>query len=141
MKRLIDKQTISIDNHGRGTREALNWDDSAKDVHLDKKTNTRIGGRLQKVRIKIPINSSRSISVTNQNGEEIEIPRRLRNEIMDAFADELIRRRFVVDLVDSLKNFESNQIGRKPNKHLLIFRSISVSNCQSKPWKHMSMMY
>ena len=44
IKKLIDNQTIIIDDHKRGSGEIKNWYDLANDVHIDKLTNFRIEG-------------------------------------------------------------------------------------------------
>ena len=86
LKRLIEDQTIIIDDHIRGNRELKNWDDPSVDVHIDKSTNSKINGEWQRVRIRVPINSNRPIKVENKKGKLEEIPRRLKKEIKDAFS-------------------------------------------------------
>lgn len=109
LKKLIENQTITIDDHKRGTGEIKDWNDLSSDVHIDKSTHFRIEGKRQKVRIKIPINSDQPIKIENfKNSKKIkEIPKQLFNEIKDALGDKTLRDRFTNDLVDTLKNFGS----------------------------------
>ena len=107
LRSLIEKQVITIDDHTRGCDKINNWDDSSIDVHLDKKTKYRIQGKYVEVRIKIPINSDRDITI-KKNGREIEsIPQKISKEIEGAFRDKKIRDSFVKDLVDVLRTFAS----------------------------------
>jgi len=106
IKKLIDNQTIIIDDHKRGSGEVKNWNDSANDVHIDKSTNLRIDGRYQKVRIRIPINSERPVKIENSRNESIDsIPKKIIKEIKEAFEDKETRDRFIKDLIDTLRNF------------------------------------
>ena len=57
LKELINEQTVIIDDHKRGSREAKNWDDQSRDIHIDKTTNFPLDGKIQKLKIRIPINS------------------------------------------------------------------------------------
>ena len=98
MKRLLNNQAIFIDDHKRGVGHA-NFDDPSADIHLDKKAN---GGLY---RIKIPLNSERSIQILIKGKERQTIPRELRREIQEAFIDEEKREGFVKDLVAVLKNY------------------------------------
>jgi hypothetical protein len=63
LRPLLEKQTIRIDDHKRGTREIKNWDDPGADVHIDKRTKYKVNGKVQSVTIRIPINNNRQISV------------------------------------------------------------------------------
>lgn len=108
LKPLLKKQKITIDDHKRGCREQKSWDDKTVDVHLDKTTKTRINGKHQEVRIKIPINSDKKISIERAKKEIDEIPSKLKKEIIDAFNDKKIREDFIEDLVSILKNYESH---------------------------------
>lgn len=108
IKGLIDNQTIIIDDHKRGNREKKNWDDPAADVHIDKITDYPMEGKRQEVRIRIPINSDRQISIENARKQEINnIPRQLRKEIRKAFENKKSRERFVKDLIEILKDFDT----------------------------------
>ncbi len=108
LKSLIDNQTIIIDDHNRGNREIKNWDNNAADVHIDKTTNYPVNGKRQNIRIKVPINSDRPIKIENAKKKVLdEIPRQLRREIQDAFEDKQTRDRFIRDVVDSIRNFDT----------------------------------
>lgn len=107
LKPLIKKQKIIIDDHKRGSREEKNWDDKRIDVHLDKRTRTKIDGKYQEVIIRIPLNSERNISIENAKKESSDIPSKLKNEIFDAFSNKEIREDFISDLISILDDFKS----------------------------------
>jgi len=108
LRPLIDKQKIRIDDHKRGNREIKNWKDKALDVHIDKETYYPIDGKIQKVKIRVPINSDRAVSVEIGKGSrQTEVPRRLKKEIIDALSNNEIREPFIKDVVDVLKDFDS----------------------------------
>ena len=93
---LIKKQTIIIDDHKRGSQEVKNWDDPSCDIHIDKTTNFPLNGKIQKVRIRIPINSDRSITIENEKRQEVnKVPRKLYREINKALEDKQIRNNFI----------------------------------------------
>lgn len=126
LRELIKDQTIIIDDHKRGSREAKNWDDTRNDIHIDKTTNFPLNGRIQKVRIRIPINSERPISIENEKKQVVdEIPRKLRREISKAFENKESRTRFVKEIMDVLKDFDTilsneqraNQVLTNISKH------------------------
>ena len=108
LKNLIKNQTIRIDDHKRGCREIKEWDTSS-DIHLDKTTNFPLNGKIQKVRIKIPINSDQPIKiVAKKEQKNIEvIPNNLLKEIKEALEDKEIRDRFILDVMDVLNNFDT----------------------------------
>ena len=108
LKPLINKQTIIIDDHKRGVGEVKNWDDPAADIHIDKTTKYPIDGKKQAVRIRIPINSNRPIRVeTAKVKKQSEVPNQLKREIIKAFSNRNTRGRFIADVLDILKDFES----------------------------------
>lgn len=107
LKPLIKEQKLRIDDHKRGTGEVKDWNDSSADIHLDKETNYPIKGRIQNVRIKIPLNSDSDISIKNNKKPSAEIPRKLIREIQGALENKKDRQDFVNDLVDILKDYES----------------------------------
>ncbi|WP_313381447.1 hypothetical protein [Proteiniphilum saccharofermentans] len=105
---LIKKQTIIIDDHKRGSQEVKNWDDPSSDIHIDKTTNFPLDGKIQKVRIRIPINSDRPIKIENEKRQEVnEIPRKLHREINRALENKQIRNSFISEVMDVLDNFET----------------------------------
>ncbi|MBS5020564.1 MAG: hypothetical protein KHZ60_10935 [Alistipes sp.] len=108
LKELIENQTIKIDDHKRGNREIKNWDNARSDIHIDKTTNFPLNGKRQKVRIKIPINSDRPISIENERHQEVyEIPNRLKREIQQALENKQTRESFVKDVLKVLEDFET----------------------------------
>ena len=108
LKGLIEKQTIIIDDHKRGSREVKNWDDSSADVHIDKTTNYPVNGERQNIRIKVPINSERPLKIENAKKKQLDdIPRQLRKEIQNAFEDKQKRENFIKDIVEHIKNFNT----------------------------------
>lgn len=108
LKELIENQTIIIDDHKRGSQEVKNWDDPSSDIHIDKTTNFPLEGKIQKVRIRIPINSDRPIKIENEKRQEVnEIPRKLRREINRALEDKQIRNSFISEVMDVLDNFDT----------------------------------
>lgn len=107
LKSLIKQQTIIIDDHKRGSKEIKNWDNPANDIHIHKQTNYKIDGVIQKVDIKIPINSDRAITIKSKRKDMLEIPPKLNKEIQQAFADKNARESFINDLVTHIKNFET----------------------------------
>jgi len=108
IKALIKKQTIIIDDHNRGAGEVKSWDDKSKDIHIDKKTQYKIDGKIQEVRIRLPINSDRKLSIEVKTKGVKNVPRKLEKEIKDAFKDKSIRKLFVQDLILTLENYSSN---------------------------------
>jgi hypothetical protein len=107
LQALLNNQTIEIDDHKRGVREIKNWDDPNADIHIDKKTNYKIDGVLQEIRIKISINSLKPIISFKSKKKEVEIPEKLKKEIKKAFMDIEKRSRFVNDLIKILKDYKS----------------------------------
>lgn len=63
---LIKDQKIIIDDHKRGAGEIKDWDNNENDVHLDKTLKRKVHGKLQTLRIKIPLNSERESLVWYQ---------------------------------------------------------------------------
>ncbi len=108
LKGLIEKQTIIIDDHKRGSREVKNWDDLTADVHIDKTTNFPYNGERQDIRIKVPINSERPLKIENAKKKPLaDIPRQLRREIQSAFQDKQKRESFIKDIIEHIKNFDT----------------------------------
>lgn len=108
LKGLIERQIIIIDDHKRGSREVKNWDDKTIDVHIDKTTNFPVEGERQDIRIKVPINSDRPIKIENAKKHRLnEIPRQLRREIQRAFDSKEERERFISDVIEHIKNFDT----------------------------------
>jgi hypothetical protein len=106
LKNLIEDQVIIIDDHKRGTGEIKNFDNPQNDVHIDKETNFKVDGKVQKVKIRVPINSDQPIK-TESKRKEIPIPRRLNKEIRKAFEDKATREAFIKDVLETLSEYES----------------------------------
>ena len=67
-----------------------------------------MNGKIQKVRIRIPINSDRSITIENEKRQEVnKVPRKLYREINKALEDKQIRNNFISEVIDVLNNFET----------------------------------
>ncbi|MBK9733134.1 MAG: hypothetical protein IPO83_17920 [Chitinophagaceae bacterium] len=108
LKKLIDKQTIIIDDHKRGNGEVKNWDNPSIDIHIDKKTNYRLNGKQQEVRIRLPINSDRPLRIEGKGRKQLnDVPGQLRREIQQAFENKDTRESFVTDVVETLKNYDT----------------------------------
>ncbi|NGM72763.1 hypothetical protein [Sphingobacterium sp. SGL-16] len=107
LESLIQGQVIIIDDHKRGAGEVKNFDNQQNDVHIDKETNFPINGKRQKLKIRIPINSDKPIKVENKR-KEIDIPSQLNREIKKAFENKKTRENFIRDVLETLKNYESN---------------------------------
>lgn len=108
LKPLIRNQKIIIDDHRRGSREIKEWDSSSIDIHIDKRTNYKIDGKRTSVHIRIPLNSSRPITITKGKNERLDsIPNKLRREIIGAFSDQKVRSDFLSDLLEVLDDFRS----------------------------------
>jgi hypothetical protein len=101
---LLNNQTLQIDNHKWGSGEPLNWDAKHSDIHLDKLTWT---SKKNHIRIKVPLNSNRPISIENKSKGLRAIPTQLVHEIKEAFSNKTIRERFINDLSTVLRNYES----------------------------------
>ena len=96
-----------IDDHHWGVGEEKNWNDESKDIHIDKKTQYKIDGKIQEVRIRLPINSDRELSIEVKTNGVKKVPRKLKKEIKKAFKDTKIRNTFIRDLRHILENFSS----------------------------------
>lgn len=108
LKKLIENQIIIINDHKRGSREAKNWDDLTTDVHIDKTTNFPINGKRLDIRIRVPINSERPLKIDNKKKKTYkDIPLSLKHEIQSAFEDRQKRERFIKDIIEHIKNFDT----------------------------------
>ena len=119
LKGLILNQTIRIDDHHWGNQEQKDWDNSNKDIHIDKSTNTKVDGKRQKLQIRIPINTDRAIKIGNKNNQSEDIPRRLKKEIKQALKDKNTREVFISDLLKTLQGFPSSLDNEKRVKEIL----------------------
>jgi hypothetical protein len=106
LKELIKDQVIIIDDHKRGTGEIKDFDNTQNDVHIDKETNFPVEGKRQKLKIRIPINSDKPISIENKR-RQVPIPNRLKREIRSAFENREVRNAFMRDVLETLSNYKS----------------------------------
>ena len=104
MRRLIDNQEIRIDNHHRGDGTMMDWDDTSKEVHIDKysKYDGKSRSYKYRYRFEIPINVSSDITFESTN-----VPPKIRKEILDAFSNIDKRSKFIKELIETLKNYDS----------------------------------
>jgi len=107
MKKLINNQSVRIDDHFRGAKEIKELDKPSKDVHIDKETMFKIDGKKRKVRIKIPLNSNREIQISTGRNKLSNVPAKLRKEIQKALSDKEKRTSFVNDILNNINNYES----------------------------------
>lgn len=108
LRPLIKKQKIRIDAHQRGNGHIDHWDKAATDIHIDKRTNTKVKGKEVEAILRVPINSSRQVSCeVNRTSNEIA-GRKIRKEVLDAFSNDKVRRAFIEDLLDELNNYPTN---------------------------------
>ena len=110
IKKLINNQTIRIDDHRSGCGSIHDWNDMTSDVHLHKKSNSNANGKYD---IKIPLNSDMPVTISykERNGRENQdLPRGIRREITKAFSDTTERESFLNDVYKEFENFnwESN---------------------------------
>ena len=104
LRPLIKDQKLFIDAHGH-EREDIHFEDEQYDIHLHKKTNYRIGGKIQEVNIRIPLNSMRPVTITNARSKYMDVPLRLLREIQEAFSDEELRSQFVREISEIIQNY------------------------------------
>ncbi|MBR6972711.1 MAG: hypothetical protein IKH89_08225 [Bacteroidales bacterium] len=102
MKRLIEGQSLRIDNHRRGGRGIDYYYDPANDIHLDKTVYDRKKKR-DTYQIRVPLNSERPVSINGKKNNEI--PGRILDEIREAFANNEKRERFIKEMNDVLMNY------------------------------------
>lgn len=96
MKRLIDGQTIKIDNHNTGTK--LEW---GKSIHLHKRMNN---DKYSGAEVLIYIGDDRELEFRKVTGGE-QKEERLRNEIKDAFKNNTIKDNFIKSFYESLNDY------------------------------------
>lgn len=97
MRKLIENQTIRIDNHHRGDGCPLNWDRVCDDIHLHKIVNES----RKKYEFRIPLNSERRFFF------DPKMPEYIKMEIEEAFQKPMILQEFSQTLYDVLRNYES----------------------------------
>lgn len=109
MKELIKGETIRIDPHHSGI--PIVWE-SDQDIHLDKETLIKYGGKTVKVQAKISLNSNRGVIInplkenTVRANERIKIREKMIKEIKKAFESPKNRKnrdKFLKALIDEVK--------------------------------------
>lgn len=102
---LINNQDVFIDAHGH-EKEGISFSDERYDIHLHKKTKYRIEGKVQEVNIRIPLNSNRSVTVTNAQNKDLDVPRKLLKEVHAVFEEDIdLRTNFVKEMKSILENY------------------------------------
>lgn len=109
MKELIKGETIRIDSHHNGI--PIVWE-SDQDIHLDKETLIKYGGKPMKVQAKISLNSNRDVTInllsenTVRANERPKIRQKMIKEIKEAFESSKNRKNrdeFLKALIDEVK--------------------------------------
>lgn len=107
LRSLISNQTVTIDDHFRGTGEVKTFDGQFKDVHLEKHTKAKVDGKKRKVVIKLPLNSDRGYTLEIKGKTGLDIPRELLKEIKHALMDDNVVKALTNDLFEILTNYGS----------------------------------
>lgn len=101
---LLHKQKIVIDHHQRGSGTPNDWDDSSKEVHIDK----FIKHGKDSFKIKVPINSNNPITIDRKDGQDV--PEWLKREICETFKDDKIRSSFVDGICKATSAYNSKHL-------------------------------
>lgn len=108
LKPLLQKQTLKIDDHKRGSRDIKDWDDPSADVHIDKRTKYKIDGKTRDVTIRIPINSNRPIRIDVDRDKNVEMPNKLYREIRDTIdKNPEVARQLASDIMEEINDYQS----------------------------------
>ena len=114
LKPLIKGQTIRIDDHLQDGRVPHRWNDD-RDIHIDKTTNND----KYKVRIKIPLNSDREITIIDARKEIDDIPGNIRREITKALSNKKIREEFVDSVLNVVQGFGADIENREHARQII----------------------
>ena len=114
LKPLIKGQTIRIDDHLQDGRVPHRWNDD-RDIHIDKTTNND----KHKVRIKIPLNSDREITIIDARKEIDDIPGNIRREITKALSNKKIREEFVDSVLNVVQRFGADIENREHARQII----------------------
>jgi hypothetical protein len=113
---LITGQVLRIDNnHQRGTNTSVDW--GKGDIHIDKYTNFKVNGKLQRFIIKLPINSDREYTIKGIKNTHV-IPERIKKEVAKALGNANIRTPLVWSLIECLKEASLHGIEEKAGEAL-----------------------
>ena len=96
LSKLIDNQTISIDNHHAGM--TIRADD--KGLHIHKTINGQ--SKKGKIEIRIPLNGNEEIDFSNFRGNKF-LTSKLRKEIIEALEDKARVQNFVTEVLNWIK--------------------------------------
>jgi hypothetical protein len=123
LRPLINDQKIQVDGHQRGARETNDWDLANHDIHIHKRTHTKLFGKPVDVDIKIPLNSDRPITYTIDKKASAIAQRRLHKEITKILTAEKEFQGFTDDLIEVLKNYSSKMSSK--NKALIAAKRLA----------------
>ncbi len=105
------------------TREATGnideWDNRSTDIHLDKRTNTKLEGKQVEAVLRIPLNSERPVSCEVKKVSNASTGKRIIKEVKSAFSDDRVRRDFITDLLNSLDNYPSKFTSKEKAQSVL----------------------
>ncbi len=117
LSKLIDGQTIRIDNHHRGTII-----DSLKGVHIHKVMNK---DKYRGAEVLIPIGDDSEIEFRKIKGG-MDVEKRIRKEIRKAFSDKQIREQFINTYYKSLEEMMTYAKIEDPEERLTIARNSAI---------------
>ena len=107
IKSLINNQQIRIDSHHRGCGTSNDWDANDVDVHMDK----IVKSKSEEYKIKIPLNSNRDVTINRKSNEEI--PLKIRNEVLEAFKNDRLRKVFIKNIFKAVGAYNSKQLNQE----------------------------
>ena len=119
LKSLIKNQTIQVDAHKRGTGEQIVWDSTANDIHIHKRTQYKVDGKILSLDIKVPVNSDRDIEISIVNNVRDKrkmlsiAERRVLSEIAKALSDKKTRTAFIEELLSVLDSYEKTFLSKE----------------------------
>jgi len=114
LKSLIENQEVRIDAHQWGGRERVHWDQTSNDIHIDKSTLYQVHGKKVTVRIRIPINTDRPISVEivdnirKKDKVLSTAETRLLREILQALSDPITRKAFIEEVLNYIQSYPTS---------------------------------
>jgi hypothetical protein len=110
LKPLVKDQTITIDNHHRGTGLPTSWDDTLYDLHIHKRKNK---DKRVAADIRIPLNSDRPLQINIKKQKKSFTENQLRKEIQEALGDKNKRQPFINSLIETLTNYPSERSSKE----------------------------
>lgn len=113
LSNLLNNQTIVIDDHHRGGNK-LEW---GNNLHIHKRMNK---GSKSSLDCEIYFAArNRPIVFSNEKGNDVD---KIKNEILDAFSSNDIRKRFIESFYDAVNPILSNGTGKAPSDIIRIVR-------------------